>query len=189
MFQTSRLDLREYRATDLEPLAALWNDDEIQRLTFASWGIQPRTKEYYKEELINILTKDPSLFAIAEHKETHEFVGFIALRVEAGKNRNGDIGITLKREWWGNGYGTELLEWIVTHGLKEQGLHRISLQVFGINERAVEVYRKVGFVEEGRMRKSNWVAGKWDDIIFMSILEDEWDIETGKPKQKPGVST
>lgn len=46
-----------------------------------------------------------------------------------------------------------------------------------------------GFVEEGRMRKSNWVAGKWDDIIFMSILEDEWDIETGKPKQKPGVST
>ena len=68
MFQTNRLNLREYRATDLEPLAALWNDDEIQRLTFTSWGVQPRIKEYYKEELINILTKDPSFLVIAEHK-------------------------------------------------------------------------------------------------------------------------
>lgn len=32
------------------------------------------------------------------------------------------------------------------------------------------------------MRKCNWVGGKWDDIILMSILDDEWDIGSGRRK-------
>lgn len=39
-----------------------------------------------------------------------------------------------------------------------------------------------GFIEEGRMRKCNWIGGRWDDIILMSILQDEWGIDCGKRK-------
>lgn len=31
-------------------------------------------------------------------------------------------------------------------------------------------------MEEGRKRKANWVDGKWEDIIFMAILEEEWAV-------------
>lgn len=31
-----------------------------------------------------------------------------------------------------------------------------------------------GLVEEGRKRKANWIDGKWEDIVFMGILEEEW---------------
>jgi len=37
------------------------------------------------------------------------------------------------------------------------------------------IYHTRGFVEEGRRRKSNWVDGRWTDIIYMGILEDEWE--------------
>jgi L-amino acid N-acyltransferase YncA len=36
-----------------------------------------------------------------------------------------------------------------------------------------------GFVEEGRERRYNWDDGKWLDLILMTILEEEWDIQRG----------
>jgi RimJ/RimL family protein N-acetyltransferase len=41
------------------------------------------------------------------------------------------------------------------------------------NAAARHVYRKVGFVEEGRQRESFRRAGKWHDMILMSLLEGE----------------
>lgn len=34
--------------------------------------------------------------------------------------------------------------------------------------------RSSGFVEEGRLRKANWVNGVWRDVILMGVLVDDW---------------
>jgi RimJ/RimL family protein N-acetyltransferase len=34
-------------------------------------------------------------------------------------------------------------------------------------------------VEEGTVRRYNWDDGKWLDLIFMAILEEEWDTQRG----------
>ncbi|TFY73946.1 hypothetical protein EWM64_g10066 [Hericium alpestre] len=75
---------------------------------------------------------------------------------------------------WGNGYGTEVMRWLVERGFEGLGLHRLALGVFETNERAVAVYKKVGFVQEGRNRKAVWIEGRWWDVILMAILEDEY---------------
>lgn len=31
-----------------------------------------------------------------------------------------------------------------------------------------------GFVEEGRKRQANWIDGKWEDVVSMGILKEEW---------------
>lgn len=55
------------------------------------------------------------------------------------------------------------------------GLHRVGLRVSSVNPRAVRVYQKVGFVEEGRERESTFFERKWVDTIVMGILEHEWE--------------
>ncbi|WP_431961410.1 GNAT family N-acetyltransferase [Actinacidiphila sp. bgisy160] len=52
-------------------------------------------------------------------------------------------------------------------------LHKISLTVVTENEAAHHVYRKVGFVEEGRLRQVFRRDGRWYDMFTMGLLEGE----------------
>ncbi|KAF9028738.1 acyl-CoA N-acyltransferase [Rhodocollybia butyracea] len=104
-----------------------------------------------------------------------EFVGTTSITMTHPKNRDGIFTIMLSPKFWGQGYGEEVTRWVVD--FRSLGLHRVSLGVFDGNERAKKMYRKVGFVEEGRKRKVNWADGHWEDNVLMGILEEEWDLE------------
>ncbi|KAF9025970.1 acyl-CoA N-acyltransferase [Hymenopellis radicata] len=80
-----------------------------------------------------------------------------------------------REEMVGKKYGTEAMTWLVDHAFLELGMHRVSLQVFGENERGVRLYEKLGFKVEGTRRKCNWRNGHWEDIIDMAILDEEFE--------------
>jgi len=56
-------------------------------------------------------------------------------------------------------------------------LHRIELEVFADNARAVHVYEKVGFHMEGTRRRAIFKFGRYQDLHVMGLLEEElrWD--------------
>jgi hypothetical protein len=47
--------------------------------------------------------------------------------------------------------------------------------VFSINPRAQAVYRKCGFIEEGRGREEYYQDGRYVDVIRMGVLRREFD--------------
>ena len=49
-------------------------------------------------------------------------------------------------------------------------LERIELEVFASNERAIALYRKLGFVVEGIKRRGRKLDGQYDDNIIMALL-------------------
>jgi RimJ/RimL family protein N-acetyltransferase len=53
-------------------------------------------------------------------------------------------------------------------------LHRISLQVFSFNEKAIRLYKKIGFQQEGKSREGLFREDKWCDIIHMGLLQKEY---------------
>ena len=93
-----------------------------------------------------------------------------SLVVEPSRHGFGEIGMAVAREWGGRGVGSALLaaaiEWA-----RDRGLHKLSLGVFAHNTAAIELYRKFGFVEEGRLikqyRREN---GELWDAIEMGLL-------------------
>ncbi len=56
----------------------------------------------------------------------------------------------------------------------ELNLHRVTLDAFEYNPRALRSYQKAGFVEEGRLRGALHRDGRRRDMIFMGILRQEW---------------
>ena len=54
------------------------------------------------------------------------------------------------------------------------GLHRLELDVFSFNPRAVRAYEKAGFRREGVRREAVLDGTAYGDDILMAILEDEW---------------
>ncbi|WP_338683449.1 GNAT family N-acetyltransferase [Streptomyces acidiscabies] len=62
------------------------------------------------------------------------------------------------------------------------GLHRIELEAYAFNSRAIRVYEKVGFLHEGVRKEIELKDGKWVDEVVMAVLEDEWAVHRGHPE-------
>jgi RimJ/RimL family protein N-acetyltransferase len=82
----------------------------------------------------------------------------------------GEIGMMVAADWRGRGVGTSLVaaavEWARAHGL-----HKLALSVFPHNDAAIALYRKFGFVEEGRLvRHVRRADGELWDLIEMGLL-------------------
>jgi uncharacterized 2Fe-2S/4Fe-4S cluster protein (DUF4445 family) len=73
----------------------------------------------------------------------------------------------------GKGIGTSAAKLMIEYGFKELGLHRIYLRVLAGNEQAVRSYEKAGFVKEGYLKNDAYINGKYVDIVWMAIVNEE----------------
>jgi len=104
---------------------------------------------------------DESIVAVAEG----QIIGL--LHVAVSRHGFGELAMLVERGWRGHGVGSALLaaaiDWAHDHGL-----HKLCLEVFAHNAAAIALYRKGGFVEEGRRaRQYRRANGElWDSIVM-----------------------
>lgn len=61
--------------------------------------------------------------------------------------------------------------------LGELGYHRLQLECYGFNERAIRHAERSGFIREGVKRKAYWRHGEWVDGVLYGLLAE--DLERG----------
>jgi ribosomal protein S18 acetylase RimI-like enzyme len=97
-----------------------------------------------------------------------EIVG--SLHLEESAHGFGEIGMAVARKWRGRGVGSALLETAIEFA-RRRGLHKLSLGVFAHNAAAIALYRKFGFVEEGRrVKQYRRASGELWDSLEMGLL-------------------
>jgi len=72
------------------------------------------------------------------------------------------------------GYSTEAISMLVDYLFLSKDIVRIQARANKLNSASKRVLEKVGFSEEGTMRKSSFSRGKWVGMIVYSILREEW---------------
>ncbi len=89
------------------------------------------------------------------------------LHVEVSRHGFGEFGMLVDRDWRGRGVGSALVQAAIGWA-RGQGLHKLCLEVFAHNTAAIALYRKSGFVEEGRrVKQYRRASGElWDSIIM-----------------------
>jgi RimJ/RimL family protein N-acetyltransferase len=64
------------------------------------------------------------------------------------------------------------------HLFDDLGFHRVQLEIYGFNERAMRHAERSGFVREGVRRKAYWRNDEWvDGVLFGLVAEDLTDDE------------
>jgi RimJ/RimL family protein N-acetyltransferase len=125
-------------------------------------------KEFEKERL------DSYMFMIRTLQE-NLLIGEIDLEVIEGYHSDAFVGISIgERRYWDKGYGTDAMNIMLNYAFNELNLHRVSLNVFEYNPRAIHLYEKIGFTVEGRAREFLNRDGRRWDMIFMGILRESW---------------
>ena len=74
----------------------------------------------------------------------------------------------------GAGYGREAMELALQFAFDELNLHRVCLTVFAYNDRAVALYKSLGFTQEGVYRDHLLRDGQRYDMLLFGLLRREW---------------
>lgn len=141
---------------------------ESDFLTFGEneFKVSEENEESYLE---SILKSDNSLFIIAE------FDGKIVGNLNfsgGGRTRikhTGEFGVSVLKEYWGNGIGRLLIEYLIDWAKENNVIKKINLRVREDNIKGIELYKKLGFIEEGIISRDFIVAGKFYSSICMGL--------------------
>jgi RimJ/RimL family protein N-acetyltransferase len=169
-----RVELRRHARENYRLYGEWYGDPEIWRLT--SWTASPMSPsavERLFEEREHSTTDDS--FAI-HLKGEDEPIGVISLMQISETNASAELSVIVgPPEDRHHGYGAEAIALLLDYAFGELGLNRVGLSVFEFNEGAISTYEKIGFREEGRLRRALKRDDAFHDAILMSVLKPEWE--------------
>lgn len=88
--------------------------------------------------------------------------------------RKSAFGISIHPEYHGEGVGTTAVQLLVKYAFETLNRHKLRGGYVEGNKASRRIQEKAGLQEEGRERHYKYVDGEWKDVIWMSILEDEY---------------
>jgi RimJ/RimL family protein N-acetyltransferase len=153
----AQLTIRPASAADARAMAELFAAVAEERTGIATEppvDVEARTAQFTSSIASSIV-------AVADG----QVIGMIHTTVS--RHGFGEFGMLVDRDWRGRGVGSALLQATVDWA-RDQGLHKLCLEVFADNTTAIALYRKCGFVEEGhRVKHYRRENGElWDSIIM-----------------------
>ena len=162
-----RVTLRPFVDADIAARLALGRDPEIHRLYGGSRkDLRPLTLED-AQGWVRSLRRQPYAWAL----DHHGLIGHVRLHGVNTLDRRASLAIGIESPAsLGQGLGTEAIRLVIDHAFGEMGLHRLSLRVLALNERAIRAYQKCGFRVEGREREAALIDGVWHDDLIMGLL-------------------
>jgi RimJ/RimL family protein N-acetyltransferase len=168
-----RVELRRHSRDNYRLYSEWYADPEIWRLT--SWSAAP-LRPPAVERLFEDREHSPTDDSFAIHlRDEREPIGVVSLMNVSEANASAELSIIVGHpEDRHHGDGAEAIATLLDYAFGERGLNRVGLSVFEFNEDAISAYTKLGFREEGRLRRALRRDGAFHDAILMSVLKDEW---------------
>ncbi|MEM7671416.1 MAG: N-acetyltransferase family protein, partial [Pseudomonadota bacterium] len=145
----NRLLLRPARSSDLRALADLVNY-EIRNGT-ATWTEKPRSQEYMARWIVE-RTGSGFPVLVAEKDEVVGVAGYSSFRNGEGYRHTVEHSIYVSPEHRRQGIATALLERLIAHAISD-GHHRMIGGVSADQEGSLEMHRRIGFYEAGRLKE------------------------------------
>jgi ribosomal-protein-alanine N-acetyltransferase len=97
-------------------------------------------------------------------------------------NQTMELGYWVAEPYWGQGIAVEASRAVVGLAFRQFAPHRIQARVIDGNAGSCRVLEKLGFRYEGTLRASLLRRGKFEDVMYYSLLRSEWiDDPVGVP--------
>ncbi|MFX1255540.1 MAG: GNAT family N-acetyltransferase [Promethearchaeota archaeon] len=176
MYEGTLTRLRRLEVKDVSAILPLWNNYELRQYL-------PTPLPNSHDELVKLIesmndaftTRKGFTFGI-EAINTNSLIGIIDLVHISWISRSAEVGLfaIFNPEYWGKGYGSDAMIVLLDFAFSVLDLHNVYLSVVAFNERAINVYKKLGFKVQGKLRELAFRNGKRYDIAFMDILKPEF---------------
>jgi RimJ/RimL family protein N-acetyltransferase len=117
---------------------------------------------------------DPQHFGVFVIEADGERAGTMSFEVANRRSRIASLGgLAVHPDFRGRRIADEAARLFQRHVIRDLGYHRLQLEIYGFNERAIRHAERAGFVREGVRRKAYLRHGEWVDGILFGLVEEE----------------
>lgn len=164
--------IRPLEEEDVEVFYKWYNDPEVNYWSSGSWPLNTLlSREDIKSQYFEDL--DEHRYAILNLNE--EIIGTIGFREVNIPARSATVFIVIgEKQYWGQGYGADALKTFLQFLFQQWNFHRISLDTWDANIRAIKSFQKLGFLCEGKLREARFVQGEYRDALIFGLLSSEF---------------
>ncbi len=164
------LKLRNPVANDAEKMIEYLNTvgGESDNLLFGKGEFNLTVEQ--EVEYINRINNDTNTFMILGI--TNDSIVSVAQISSPSRKRishNSELAISVRKDYWGVGIGSALMEELIQFAKQHSIIKNISLGVKASNSKAIRLYEKYGFVKVGVHKNYSYVNGSYDDEILMDL--------------------
>jgi RimJ/RimL family protein N-acetyltransferase len=166
------VEIRRARADDVDFLVELFGHDEVEPFLSV---VRPRDHESLLAE-IERSDAEPQDFGRFVVEADGERAGAMGFEVANRRSRIANLGgLAIHPAYRGRRIADEAARQFQRHLMDELGYHRLQLEIYGFNERAMAHAERVGFTREGVRRKAYWRHGKWEDGVHYGLVTEDVD--------------
>ena len=171
------LQSRKFQKRDISELFAWFETEEL----VLAWAGAALTWPLQRRAFVELLKHDGQHSPYREVwavDRSDEMIGHFQI-VFNRRLRTAGLGrIALAPHVRGEGLSKTLMTLILDHAFAPAWVHRVELNVFSQNARAISAYERAGFIFEGSRRQTTPIQGEIWDTHLMSILRPEFDKRT-----------
>jgi RimJ/RimL family protein N-acetyltransferase len=167
--------LRPLRSEDAGLIAAYRSLPEVAR--FQSWdSFGPADAARLIADQSGVVPGTPGtwLQLAVVLSESATVVGDCGIHFRLDDSQQVELGITLAPAHQGRGLASEALRRVLTYVFGSLGMHRASAVTDAENHAAAELFRRVGFRQEGHFVEHVWFKGGWGSEYLFAMLYREW---------------
>ena len=173
VLETRRLRLRPLTMRDERDMYRYCSDPEVSRHVLWDTHESPRqTRAVLRSALRQYRSGAPGSFAI-ERRSDRRMIGTIGFMWINCEHRSGEVGYSLARDCWNQGYATEALCAVLRFGFETLKLHRIEAIHESDNPASGRVMEKCCMTREGTLRGRVFNKGRFSDVCLYAILRSD----------------
>lgn len=172
------------------------NDPDVTRHLFQ--GVLPSTADELKAEYEQLINSPNDVVLAMLDKETGTRIGVTGYYDINWIARHGELRTVIgEKEFWGKGYGTEMMEVMIAFGFSRLNLNKMRSGVNANNTAAIRYHSRLKIQQEGLFRQYQYRDGKFIDAAMFGVLRDEfiavmkerhgdaWSLETAYNVREP----
>jgi putative acetyltransferase len=168
------VSIRRAVPDDLDFLVELVNDEEVEPFL---GGRAALDRESLRAEIERSST-EPQEFGRFVIEVDGERAGAMGFEVANRRSRIANLErLAVHPAFRGRRVADEAAGLLQRHLLVDLGYHRLQLEIYGFNERAIAHAERSGFVREGVRRRAYLRHGDWVDGVMFALLREDLEEE------------
>jgi RimJ/RimL family protein N-acetyltransferase len=166
--------IRRAQPEDLDFLVELLSHEEVEPFLAA---VRTRDREGLRAEIERSLA-EPEEFGRFVIEVDGMAAGGLGFEVANRRSRIANLGgLAVHPDFRGRRVADEAARQFQRHLLSDLGLHRLQMEIYGFNERALAHAERAGWVREGIRRKAYDRHGQWEDGVLFGLVREDLDEE------------
>jgi RimJ/RimL family protein N-acetyltransferase len=168
--------IRRAEPADADFVAGLLGHDEVEPFLSAR---RPRGREDVLA-VIERSQREPNITGLFVIEVDGERAGMMEFETENERSRIAYLGgLALHPDFRGRGLASDAARALQRHLLLDLCFHRLQLETYGFNERAIRHAESVGFVHEGTKRRAYRRHGGWQDGVTFGFVREDLGLPPG----------